>query len=46
MELFSWSAFEKTGDIEAYLLYKSISELKNVEVNAEQWQISEQRESS
>ena len=46
MELFSWTAFVKTGDIEAYLLYKSVSELRNVEVNGVQWRISEQKASS
>jgi hypothetical protein len=42
MEFFSWEAFEKTGDIEAYLLYKSVAELK--EDNEIQWQTSEQKE--
>lgn len=42
MELFSWEAFVKTGDIEAYLLYKSVAGLK--EDNEIQWQTLEQRE--
>lgn len=43
MELFLWAVFEKTGNIEAYLLYKSVFEPRNVEVNGEQWRISEQK---
>lgn len=43
MELFSWAAFVKTGDIEAYLLYKSVSELRNEEGNEEKWRKSEQK---
>lgn len=43
MELFSWEAFAKTGDIEAYLLYKSVAGLK--EDNEVQWQTTlEQKE--
>ena len=42
MELISisWNAFAKTGDIEAYLLYKSVSE-KNQEADVKVWEPSE-----
>lgn len=36
----SWNAFLKTGDIEAYLLYKSVSE-KNQKADADIWEPSE-----
>lgn len=47
MELndFSWETFSHTGDIDAYLLYKSIMELKKTEDKEEKWQTSAQRAS-
>ena len=44
MESFSWETFVNTGDIEAYLLYKSVAELKKD--NELQCQTSEQKELS
>lgn len=43
MELFLWTFFEQTGNIEAYLLYKSVFEPRNAEVSKEQWRILEQK---
>lgn len=42
MELntFSWTAFIKTGDIDAYLLYKTITKLS--EVHDGEWQTLQQ----
>ncbi len=31
LNLFSWEAFTRTGDIDAYLLYKTVSGLNNHE---------------
>ncbi len=44
MELndFSWKAFSQTGDIDAYLLYKSVTETEKTKDKGEQWQASEQ----
>ena len=36
----SWNAFVETGDIEAYLLYKSVSE-KHQKADADIWEPSE-----
>ena len=44
MESFSWETFVNTGDIDAYLLYKSVAELKKD--NELQCQTSEQKELS
>lgn len=44
MENFSWETFLNTGNIEAYLLYKSVAELKKDDEL--QWQTSEQKELS
>lgn len=47
MEIFSWEAFEKTGSIDAYLLYKLETSLRHEEVSKKQWQTaSEQKELS
>lgn len=47
MELndFSWETFSQTGNIDAYLLYKSIIELEKTEDKEEKWQTSVQRAS-
>lgn len=44
MELISisWNAFIETGDIDAYLLYKSISE-KEQEADGKRWEPSENK---
>ena len=47
MEIFSWETFEKTGSIDAYLLYKLETSLRHEEVSKKQWQtVSEQKELS
>lgn len=38
----SWETFTRTGDIEAYLLYKSLNECKMHKDKDEQWQRLEQ----
>ena len=38
----SWETFARTGDIEAYLLYKSTAELGVQEDKEDTWQKSEQ----
>lgn len=47
MELnnFSWQTFSQTGDIDAYLLYKSVTELKETKDKEQEWQASEPKES-
>lgn len=47
MELnnFSWETFSHTGNIDAYLLYKSVTELKRTKDKEEQWQTSEPKAS-
>ncbi len=42
MELndFSWETFSHTGDIDAYLLYKSVAELKRIKDEEAKWQTS------
>ncbi len=44
MELnsFSWEAFARTGDIDAYLLYKTVSGLKEQKDEEKSWQKLEQ----
>lgn len=39
---FSWETFSQTGDIEAYLLYKSVMELEKTKNEGEQWLPSKQ----
>ncbi|MCI5604136.1 MAG: YqzL family protein [Clostridia bacterium] len=41
----SWETFSQTGNIDAYLLYKSLAELEQTEDKEEKWQISTQRAS-
>lgn len=43
METFSWETFVQTGDIDAYLLYKSVEQLKQEDKEEAQWQTSEQQ---
>ncbi len=45
MELnnFSWTAFSQTGNIDAYLLYKTVTDLKRIEGKDKEWQTSEQK---
>lgn len=42
LDTFSWETFTRTGDIEAYLLYRSTMEVKDKNVpepmKEEQWQ--------
>lgn len=47
MELndFSWKTFSQTGNIDAYLLYKSVTELKKTKDKSEEWQTSEPKAS-
>ncbi|MCC8169889.1 MAG: YqzL family protein [Oscillospiraceae bacterium] len=42
MELndFSWETFSHTGNIDAYLLYKSIADLNRTKDKEEEWQTS------
>lgn len=44
MELnrFSWETFMQTGDIEAYLLYKSVNDIEKQEDKDDTWQKLEQ----
>ena len=42
METFSWETFVQTGDIEAYLLYKSVENLRQDGEEEPKWQTSEQ----
>lgn len=44
MKNFSWQAFEKTGDIDAYLLYCAARDNEKYEEN--QWKALKQEESS
>ncbi len=37
----SWETFTRTGDIEAYLLYKSTTETENQKDNDDKWRKSE-----
>lgn len=48
MELnnFSWTAFSQTGNIDAYLLYKTVTDLKRTEDKDKEWQTSVQKELS
>lgn len=39
---FSWETFSQTGDIDAYLLYKSVMELEKTKDEGEKWLPSEQ----
>lgn len=41
LSIFSWNTFVNTGDIEAYLLYKSTEELKKNGKEDAVWQTSE-----
>ncbi len=43
MELndFSWETFSHTGNIDAYLLYKSVTELKRIKDEEKKWQASQ-----
>lgn len=34
----SWEAFTQTGDIDAYLLYKTVSDIEKQEDNDDKWQ--------
>lgn len=42
LNLFSWEAFTQTGDIDAYLLYRTVSDLGNKEDKDDTWQRLEQ----
>ncbi len=42
---FSWKTFSKTVNIDAYLLYKSVTELKTTKDKEREWQTSEQKAS-
>ncbi len=42
LNIFSWEKFKKTGDIDAYLLYKSVSELLGKEDKDNEWHSLEQ----
>ena len=43
MKNLSWQAFRKTGDIDAYLLYKDV---ENADKRDEEWRASKQEQSS
>lgn len=34
----SWEAFIQTGDIDAYLLYRTVSDIEKQEDNDDKWQ--------
>lgn len=38
----SWDTFRRTGNIEAYLLYKSVTDIEDKEDKEGTWQKSEQ----
>lgn len=40
LNLFSWEAFARTGDIDAYLLYKTVNGLTDKEEKEDTWQKS------
>jgi hypothetical protein len=39
----SWETFTRTGDIDAYLLYKSTNSLEKQEDKEDKWRKSEQK---
>ena len=43
MENFCWETFVTTGNIDAYLLYKSVYEMNNSEDKNNRWQTSMQK---
>ncbi len=43
LNLFSWQTFKITGDIDAYLLYKTTQEIKSKREEDTKWQISRQK---
>ncbi len=42
LDIFSWETFRRTGNIDAYLLYKSINNLELKEDKKDTWHKSEQ----